>query len=232
MAGWAQMPTFYAYTAHSRNGIWRQISDWQPFSAEFTTIVSTMPDEVENAEVWPSLKSIFIKDDIMFIVLDQGVLDKVKQLVKEYNYTRLNENDFILFETIPIPEDTALISVNDIEFREEINDNLVFHCGTYDPFVVIPLSSTVLLPDNDPFVEIECSTTKSGGIQFFYDYGEGFTEANSTGKKFITATPEEKQNIILPIVGWSEGKELTAIRIDPPDGSTFTIHNIQIVTRK
>jgi hypothetical protein len=84
MPNWIQMSTFYTYTAHARNGVWRQISDYQPFSVEFREIVSTMPDEVENAEVWPSLKSIFIKDDIMFIALDQGVLDKVKQLVKEY----------------------------------------------------------------------------------------------------------------------------------------------------
>ncbi|MDR2407778.1 MAG: glucosyltransferase domain-containing protein [Bacteroidales bacterium] len=230
MAGWDQMSIFHTYTAHSRNGVWRQISDYQPFSAEFTTIISTMPDEVENAEAWPSLKSIFIKDDIMFIALNQGVLDKVKELAKEYNYTWLNEDDFKLLETIPISEDTALISVNDIESWENMDDNLVFHCGTYDPYIVIPLSDFLSIPAEEACIVIECTNSNAGGIQVFYDYGSGFTEENSTGRIPLKGIMGESSNIILPIVGQSNESKLKAVRIDPPNGATFTLHGLRIVT--
>jgi hypothetical protein len=231
MPNWSQMPTFYVYTSHSRNGVWRQISDWQPFSAEFIEIITAMPDEVENAEAWPSLKSIFIKDDIMFIALDQGVLDKAKQLAKEYNfYTRLNEDDFTLLETIPISEDTALISVNDIEPWEEINDNLVFHCGTYDPYIVIPLADSLSVPAEETYIVIECTNSNAGSIQAFYDYGSGFSEENSTGRIPVKVIAGESSNIILPIVGQSNENKLKAVRIDPPNGTAFTLHGLRIVT--
>jgi hypothetical protein len=167
----------------------------------------------------------------MFIALDQGILDNVKQLVKEYNSnTQLNENDFVPFETIPIPEDAALISMNDIESCENIDDNLVFRCGTYDPSISIPLSEPLSSPAEEAYIVIECTNSKEGRIQVFYDYGLGFTEENSTGRIPIKANIDESPNIILPIVGWSSEKKLKSVRIDPPDGSTFTLHDLRIVT--
>jgi hypothetical protein len=84
MPPWAsewKVRVFYAYTVHSKNGIWLQIDlDSQP--GEFKKLIAKMPDEIENAEAWPSLKSIFIKDDLMLIALNQAELDRVKQLLK------------------------------------------------------------------------------------------------------------------------------------------------------
>jgi hypothetical protein len=83
MTGWGtgQVLVFHAFTKHSRDGKWTQISyDWSPDL--FKEIVTAMPEEIQNAEAWPSMSSIFVKDDILFIALDQAELDKVKQMIK------------------------------------------------------------------------------------------------------------------------------------------------------
>jgi hypothetical protein len=76
-----KVQVFYAYTVHSRDGIWLQVDlDSQP--DEFKEIIAKMPNEIKAAEAWPSMKSIFIKDDVMFVALNQVELDRVKLLLK------------------------------------------------------------------------------------------------------------------------------------------------------
>ncbi|MDR1636425.1 MAG: glucosyltransferase domain-containing protein [Treponema sp.] len=80
MASWGSQPVrlFYAYTAHSRDGLWRQVVHSKE-PEEFNEIIDKMTDELEGAEAWPSLQSIFIKDDVIFIALDRTELERVKQ---------------------------------------------------------------------------------------------------------------------------------------------------------
>jgi hypothetical protein len=80
MAPWGSQPVrlLYVYTSHSKDGVWRQVvHNSEP--EEFNEIIDKIADELESAEAWPSLKSIIIKDDIMFIALDQAELERVKR---------------------------------------------------------------------------------------------------------------------------------------------------------
>jgi hypothetical protein len=120
--------------------------------------------------------------------------------------------------------------VNDIESWENMDDNLVFHCGTYDPYIVVSLSDSLAVPAEEAYIVIECTNSNAGSIQVFYDYGSGFTEENSTGRMPVKVIAGESSNIILPIVGQSNESKLKAIRIDPPDGSTFTLYGLRTVT--
>jgi hypothetical protein len=79
MAPWGSQPVrlLYAYTGHSRDGVWRQV---EPGSEplEFETCIKEISAEINEAEAWPSRKAIFIKDDILFIALDKAELDKIR----------------------------------------------------------------------------------------------------------------------------------------------------------
>jgi hypothetical protein len=78
MAPWGSQPVrlFYAYTGHSRDGVWRQLEpDAEP--DEFESGIKKMADEIKKTEAWPAQNSIFIKDDIIFIALDGIELDRI-----------------------------------------------------------------------------------------------------------------------------------------------------------
>jgi hypothetical protein len=85
MAPWGSQPVrlLYAYTGHSRDGVWRQV---EPGSEplEFAACIRAVSGEIHEVEAWPSQKSIFVKDDIMLIALDKAELDRIKaELNKE-----------------------------------------------------------------------------------------------------------------------------------------------------
>jgi hypothetical protein len=62
-----------------------------------------------------------------------------------------------------------------------------------------------------------------------FDYGDGLAgQSNNTGYHRIEVDFEET-TAILPIVGWHEGKQLVAIRIDPPDNTVFTIKKVEFL---
>jgi hypothetical protein len=80
MAPWGSQPVrlLYAYTGHSRDGVWRQLEPGSE-SLEFETCIKKISDRINEVEAWPSRKSIFIEDDIMLIALDKAELDRVKR---------------------------------------------------------------------------------------------------------------------------------------------------------
>jgi hypothetical protein len=131
---------------------------------------------------------------------------------------------------IVIPGDISQIPTIDID-SIIINDSILnLKCGTYDPqFVLItnkPLESRY---SGELFVKINCSNSKSGILQFFYDYGDGFNEENS----FLSDIEiiSEMTEVYYPIVNWRDGEQLVSLRIDPPSGSLFQIESIEIVEK-
>jgi hypothetical protein len=83
MAPWGSQPVrlLYLYTKHSRDGLWRQVEPGRE-PLEFEACIKEISGGINDAEAWPSMESIFIKDDIMFIALDQAELNRVKQLLE------------------------------------------------------------------------------------------------------------------------------------------------------
>jgi len=121
------------------------------------------------------------------------------------------------------------LNAHDIYLVDIIDDNIVLKCGTFDPFVVLPLyDAPIEKPDGNPFVEITFTNTRAGRLQVFYNYGDGFSERNSSLRHIMISNDEKI--IRLPIVGWYDDKRLEEIRIDPPDGTTFTIKGIRILS--
>jgi hypothetical protein len=82
---WNTMPIrpFLVYTCHSKYGKWRQIvPDW---TDEYNKLIKVMSEEIKNAEVFPSSKSIAIKDDIMLVVLNEKELLQTQKLLEDRN---------------------------------------------------------------------------------------------------------------------------------------------------
>jgi hypothetical protein len=69
---------FLVYTCHSKYGVWRQVHT----NDEYNKLIKVMSEEIKNAEVFPSSKSIAIKDDIMLVVLDEKELLRVQKLLE------------------------------------------------------------------------------------------------------------------------------------------------------
>jgi hypothetical protein len=79
MAPWSSQPVrlLHAYTAHSKDGLWYQLEPGRD-PLEYDAGIRRLAGEIKEAEAWPSKKSIFIKDDIIFITFDKAELDRIK----------------------------------------------------------------------------------------------------------------------------------------------------------
>jgi hypothetical protein len=86
IGSWITSPimSFLVYTCHSKYGIWRQIApEWN--LDEYNKLIKVMSEEIKNAEVFPSSKSIAIKDDIMLVVLNEQALLQTQKLLEDRN---------------------------------------------------------------------------------------------------------------------------------------------------
>jgi len=123
---------------------------------------------------------------------------------------------------IPLLQNNSNIWVNDISISKQDN-NMILYCGTTDPCISFPLQETINKP-SFPHIEIKYSNSKAGTIQFFYDYGNGYSENNSIRTKLEISS--ERTTLRVPIINWQKGTKLNSIRIDPPDGSKFELESI------
>jgi hypothetical protein len=154
-----------------------------------------------------------------------------RQLIENIDEAFLLYVDYNTIAELSIFQDINVLKQNsyDVDF-DIINDNLVLKCGNLDPQLSIQLLNPAEKNTGNPFVEIIYTTSKSGLLQIFYNYGNGLSEQNSYSE-FINSTNNEK-TIQIPIVGWEEGKQLVGIRIDPPNDTAFMLKNISIITLK
>jgi hypothetical protein len=158
------------------------------------------------------------KPDIIVWEVFEAYLDRL--LNPSWSTTELPYN-------YAFPEILSL-ETNDILSVTSDNTSLIIQCGTSDPFIILPLLEAVILsPVTASYIEIEYTNSIVGNIQVFYDYGQGFNEENSTGHRKINIH-EEAAVIQFPILGQKDNSVLSAIRIDPPDGSVFKINAIRI----
>lgn len=77
------------------------------------------------------------------------------------------------------------------------------------------------------FFELAYTNEISGNLQVYWNYGQDLSEEKST-TLFIESTTEDKASIF-PINAWGDNTRLAAIRIDPPNGSKFTIKKLLIL---
>jgi hypothetical protein len=144
--------------------------------------------------------------------------------------SRLKSNLNTITE-LPLPKDIGTLKWTSYDMLsvDVIEDDIVLHCGNIDPHLNIYFHSSLDRHSGDPFIEITYTNSEVGYLMVLFDYGNGLE--NDTGLQYIEANLEET-TIILPIEGWQEGKQLVAIRIDPPDNTVFIIKNVKFLSTK
>jgi len=140
------------------------------------------------------------------------------------DYILINKIDSELF----ITKDIEILkqNTNDIKEITIIDNNVFLKCGTNDPQLYIKIQNNMVSPGGLPFFEITYMNSERGLLQFYFDYGKGFSEYLSSTKIIEASNTELK--VLLPIVGWEKGTTLVGIRIDPPQGSEFMIKKINL----
>jgi hypothetical protein len=133
--------------------------------------------------------------------------------------------DMIPIVNIPIPQDITSILLNDISSIIKSDDILTLYCGTHDPFICFPLQEPIdKSSDETLYIEIKYSSSIAGKFQFFYDFGNGYSETNSFRTRLDIIS--EKSTLCVPVINWQEGTKLVSVRIDPPDGTKFELESI------
>ena len=72
------------------------------------------------------------------------------------------------------------------------------------------------------------SNSIPGNLQLYYNHGYGLREELSSGLIALQTVTEETR-ILLPIVPFGGIDNLAGIRIDPPDGTMFTLIDLKII---
>jgi len=177
--------------------------------------------QVFEKDFTPNIKGVCILNRNIFY--NKNINVKFKKT--EFNKKIPVLNDMVPIVNIPIPKDINGIEVNDISSINKSNDNIILYCGTNDPYICFPLKEPINKPSYYA-LEIEYSNSKAGAIQFFYDFGNGYSEINSFRTKLEISS--KKSKLCVPILYWAGKKKLFSVRIDPPDGTKFELENIWI----
>ena len=144
-----------------------------------------------------------------------------------HKHQATNKLTYEIYAPIPISQ-SEVFSAADLKWSKTVDDNLLLQCGTYDPQLIIPLDKPIIAPDVPQSVlSITFQNNIDGRLQIFYDYGSGFSEAESTQRRCLPISGKTV-TFQVPVIGWGPGAYLKRVRIDPPDASTFIIEKIQI----
>jgi hypothetical protein len=178
--------------------------------------------EVGFEETTTRLPIVGWKEGMQLVSIRIDPPDNTVFIIKNVKFLSVN-----MYE-LSIPKDIEILRQNsyDIISVDVIDDNIVLHCGNIDPHLNISLQSALNRPFEKSFIEITYTNSKAGYLMVHFDYGNGL-ESN-TGHHHIKIVLEET-TVILPIIGWHEGKQLVGIRIDPPDNTAFTIKNVKFL---
>ena len=123
------------------------------------------------------------------------------------------------------------IQVNDIDVKKKLFYGLFFRCGKTDPQFLFPLTKPLLIKNNcELFIEIRYCNTVTGYLKVYFDYGDGFSEENSSGNIYIDTASKTTKKLIA-VKGGQYGLRLTAIRTDPPDNSEFLLKSLKLIKK-
>ena len=218
----------YSVSEHDRNRN-SQIEEIKIFTKEnylFNTTLLSRIDQI-NALNYPERVMTWFPRKIIGLIrcyADNGIKYTIKLLLKKtlkkiLKYKKITECS--LSENIQIYD----IVVEKLKFNE-----LTLRCGRTDPQIVFTFEKPLSRLNGDFFVEIKYRNTLAGNLKLYYNYSVGFDEKNSSGNIYIE-TATKRTTILIPIKGWQYGLFLTAIRIDPPDSTEFTIKSIKVLRK-
>jgi hypothetical protein len=144
------------------------------------------------------------------------------------------DNFFAIFDKIRVLAEMSFVDkipnvqICNIESMEKSTEGIVLKCGETDPQIYLSLPQELEKSQIGGVIcEIRYTSTIARKLQIFWNYGEGFSEENSS-KSSVLATNKTKS--IRPVIkNWRSGAKLVALRIDPPDGAEFVIEGIRIL---
>jgi 23S rRNA U2552 (ribose-2'-O)-methylase RlmE/FtsJ len=117
--------------------------------------------------------------------------------------------------------------VYDIESFELADGGIVLQCGSIDPQLYLTLPHSLRKPTGIPLCEVTYTNSVAGNLQFFWDFGGGLSEENSTRCYIDFSTKTE--SLLLPIINWKDDVKLTAFRVDPPDVTRFVLKSVKFL---
>jgi len=165
----------------------------------------------------------FIPDIISIRILGNYLFYNKNIKVRFYSIPITNMAPII---NIPLPQDISDVVVNDMNKISKLDDVLVLYCGNIDPLIHLPLKEPIDKPSDDILLQIRFSNSKEGTIQFFYDFGNNYSESNSYFTK-LEVSPIITM-LRVPIIKWETGTKLFSVRIDPPNDTKFELYSIDL----
>ena len=180
----------------------------------YLPVFNTLTDEA----VYQELEN----KNISFDKINKICLSKNRYLLKilPYEYTYIAQ--------VPMPTDISNNLLYNLHSLNILDDNLVLNCdvnGVIGPYIYFPLQEPITMHLGVPFVEIECTNSKSGILKVYFDFGNDLSEENKAYMDI--AEMSEMTKIRLPITCWPTGTSLYLIRVDPPNGTVFEIKSIK-----
>jgi len=194
----------------------------------FVNLILSVPNKKNIVKTRISVfqSSFSVERDVIWIngliVLIFAIPSLLLFFTKNYSYEK------VLFAEIPLLKDAELVKQNtsDIHTVEIIDNNIVLLCGNEDPQLYLPLQDNIKINNGNMCIDITYINNMDGILQVFYFYNNGHISVFQCN----IASNNVEKNILMPITDWKTGKVLTKIRIDPPDGSKFTLMNVKIIS--
>jgi len=187
-------------------------------------VIYLPPFEIMTADLLMGELGNISLDNVLKICVNNDKLEYSKYVYKiyphKYSYSTIAE--------LPVTSNVYTGGIDSVDFDKD--GKIILKCGNIDPQIFIPLQIPIVNDNVILFIEITYTNNQAGGLQVFFDYGQGLSEKNSS-RSFISVDFIETA-ILLPIIGWHEGEELIGIRIDPPNNTEFKIVNIKILSQE
>jgi len=170
--------------------------------------------EIRKMPFYPNQGSIKKINDIIVVKFSSPPFMPKESLIPDSGLLITNSRDMLI---------QYLYDIFDLDITED--NNIFLHSGSTDPQLYISLQDAIEKPLMEPFIEITYTNIVPGTLQIYYDYGNNLSE-EKTATLFIDTQLEEKI-IKLPIAPWLDEEKLVGFRLDPPDGTEFTIINLK-----
>jgi GT2 family glycosyltransferase len=154
----------------------------------------------------------------------------IKYTLKLY-INKILKNIYIRYKVIYKFSLKKNIQIYDIEIKKLLSGKIIVKCGNIDPQICFQINRKLNKNYRKVYIKIEYKNTIAGNLKIYYDYGDGFNENNCTESVYIEKT-SKLIFVISEIKSWKHNLLLTAVRIDPPENTKFTIKNIKILEER
>jgi tetratricopeptide (TPR) repeat protein len=210
------------YKAYKLQGdLYRDMGKPRYAGRAYKKAIALEPEHEENGALLKNARFMTLPYPVKKSV---SMLRKVSKTIdRHYGYA-----EFRTLEELSFLDSALDVPVYDIEKVEFMNRiGIVLQCGENDPQLYLSLSHPLEKPAGISLCKVTYTNSVAGNFQIYWDFGEGLSEKNST--RYDIEPSMETASILLPIVNWNDDAKLTALRLDPPNGTEFVLKSIRIL---